>query len=75
MQTSLKRLGFHFILPRKLNITMTSRTDVRLTCGCSFCYLSHGLVRVCEVELSHMGENSANKIIDRHIGPNEILLP
>ena len=25
-----------------------------------FYYLSHGLVQVCEVELSHMGKNNGN---------------
>ena len=29
-------------------------------CGCSFFFLSLGLVRVCEIEISHMGENNGN---------------
>ena len=28
--------------------------------SCPLVYLSHGLVRVCEIELSHMGKNNGN---------------
>ena len=37
--------------------------DVRPACGYSFFYLSHGLVRVCEIELSHMGKNNGNSYL------------
>ena len=39
---------------------MMSLIEVRLTCGCSFFNLSIGLVRVCDIELSHMGKNNGN---------------
>ena len=51
------------------NITMMSQIDVRhrSTCGqhaddmqLFIFYLSLGLVRVCEIELSHMGKNKGN---------------
>ena len=32
--------------------------SVRPTCGCSFFYHSHVLVRVCEIGLSHMGKKN-----------------
>ena len=41
---------------RHFNITMTPRINVRL-----FDFnISHGLVRVCDIELSHMGKNNGN---------------
>ena len=39
------------------NITKTSEIDVWLFVF----YLSHGLVQVCEIELSHMGKNNGNQ--------------
>ena len=39
---------------------MTSKIDMRSVCGCSFLYLSNGLVRVCEIELSPMGKINGN---------------
>ena len=36
------------------DVILTSRIDLRPTCGCSFFYLSHWLLRICEIELSHI---------------------
>ena len=41
---------------RHFNIAITSWIDVRLF----IFYLSSGLARVCEIELSHMGKNNGN---------------
>ena len=40
------------------DVTDRPATSVRPTCGCLFFYLSHGLVRVCEMELSRMGKTT-----------------
>ena len=49
---------------RHFNITIASRIDVRPACGWEaavrFFYLSNGLVRVCEIELSHIGKSNGN---------------
>ena len=42
------------------DITDQRAARVQLTCGCSFFYLSHWLVRVCEIELSHTSNNNRN---------------
>ena len=42
------------------NITLTSQIDMRQMCGCLVFYFFHGLVRVCEIELSRMGKNDGN---------------
>ena len=34
--------------------------SMRPTCGCLFFYISLGLVRGCEIEISHMGKNNGN---------------
>ena len=38
------------------DVTERRAASVRPTYGCSFFYVSLGLVRVCEIELSHMGK-------------------
>ena len=45
---------------RHFNITITSLIDMRPVCRCSVFYLSLGLVRVCKIEISHMGKNNGN---------------
>ena len=46
------RHGIHF------TITMTPQIGVLPACGWSFFYLSHGLVWVCEIELSHVNKHN-----------------
>ena len=44
---------------------MTSPIDVRLACGCSLFIFPAGWYWVCEIEFSHMGENS-RKIVSEY---------
>ena len=45
-------------------IAMTSQIDVWPACGCLFFIFPHMLVRVCEIELSHIGKNNGNPDLD-----------
>ena len=76
-------------LPENPEIAEVRHDDVILTLQChrSMCgqladdvrlfvfYLSHGLVRVCEIELSHMGKNQGNPdLVCEYRNSNAVLL-
>ena len=42
------------------DVTDRRAASVLPTCGCSFFIFSVGLVRVCEIRLSHIDKNHAN---------------